>query len=49
MDCDGYPPTPAGSDMDQLEYYERVADWLYVGNCTGSRSGSGGATTGGRC
>ena len=34
--CDGYPPTPTGSNVDQLEYYERVADWLYAGNCTGT-------------
>jgi hypothetical protein len=32
----GYPPTPTGSDVDQLEYYERIADWLYTGNCTGT-------------
>ncbi len=35
-DCEGYPPTPTGSDVDQLEYYERVARWLYIGNCTGT-------------
>jgi hypothetical protein len=34
--CDGYPPTPTGSDADQLEYCERVAEWLYAGNCTGT-------------
>ena len=35
-DFDGYPPTPTGSDVDRLEYYRRVADWLYIGNCTGT-------------
>ena len=34
--CDGYPPTPTGSEVDTLEYYEQVACWLYTGNCTGT-------------
>jgi hypothetical protein len=34
--CEGYPPTPVGSEVDLLEYYENIAHWLYAGNCTGT-------------
>ena len=27
--------TPRGSEVDTLEYYNDVALWLYIGNCTG--------------
>jgi len=35
-DCDGYPPTPTGNEVDLLEYYQDAARWLYLGNCTGT-------------
>jgi hypothetical protein len=28
-------PTPRGSEVDTLEYYNDVALWLYIGKCTG--------------
>ena len=34
--CEGYPPTPTGSEVDLLEYYQDAACWLYAGNCTGT-------------
>jgi hypothetical protein len=33
--CELYPPTPCESEIDLLEYYQEVATWLYIGNCTG--------------
>ncbi len=33
-DDEGYS-TPRGSDVDTLEYYNDLAWWLYLGNCTG--------------
>ena len=30
-----YYPTPRGSEADTLEYYNDIALWLYIGNCTG--------------
>ena len=33
--CEGYPATPTGSEVDLLEHYEQVTQWLYIGNCTG--------------
>jgi hypothetical protein len=33
--CEGYPPTPGDSELEQLENYGDVARQFYVGNCTG--------------